>query len=204
MQADEGSELIIGFNREVNRELYLKHLNDKKLDAILNKEPVKKGDVFFLPARRLHAIGPGILLAEIQQTSDITYRIYDFDRKDASGKSRELHTELAVDSIDYSHHKSYRTEYAEAINQPSRIISCRYFTTNKLRLNRSLARNIIQLDCFVIYMCLEGACSVNSAGNDSVRLNMGETVLVPASLINYTLQPDPEATLLEVYIDNQS
>lgn len=204
MQADEGSELIIGFNRDVNREIYMKHLEEKKLMAILNTEPVKNGDIFFLPARRVHAIGPGILLAEIQQTSDLTYRIYDFDRVDADGKSRDLHTELAVEAIDYSHHRSYRTEYAALENQPAEVISCPYFTTNKLHLTRALLKDNEQLDCFVIYMCVEGLCKLTSEGNEDVDLQMGESLLVPASLTQYSMEPQPSAKLLEVYIKREA
>lgn len=202
MQADEGAELIIGFNREVDKEIYLKHLNEKKLMAILNTEPVKEGDVFFLPARRVHAIGAGILLAEIQQTSDVTYRIYDFDRKDSDGKERELHTELAVDSIDYSYHTNYRTEYAVLPGEPAELVSCPYFTTNKIDLDSPLMRDIALLDSFVIYMCVKGKCTISSPGNEDVDLHFGETVLIPASLVEYALEPNPTAELLEVFISN--
>ena len=200
MQADEGAELIIGFNREVNKDIYLKHLNEKKLMAILNTEPVKEGDVFFLPARRVHAIGSGILLAEIQQTSDVTYRIYDFDRVDADGKGRELHTELAVDSIDYHYHENYRTEYDDSDNSPSEIISCPYFTTRKLNIDQLCKKDIGQLDCFVIYMCVKGNCRIVSDGPEDVQISTGESLLVPATLSEYTLVPDAKAELLEVFI----
>ncbi|MBN1950492.1 MAG: class I mannose-6-phosphate isomerase [Bacteroidales bacterium] len=201
MQADEGAELIVGFNRDINKDIYLKHLNEKKLMSILNTEPVKNGDVFFLPARRVHAIGSGILLAEIQQTSDLTYRIYDFDRVDSNGKSRELHTELAVDSIDYTHQKNYRTDYRETENEPGLILSCPYFTTNKLKLSQKLPKDIAWLDCFVIYICVEGSCNILSDGNDVVSLSMGESLLIPASLTQYTIEPRASVDLLEVYIE---
>jgi mannose-6-phosphate isomerase len=156
MQAEKNSELMVGFNRKVSKDIYLKHLNEKKLTAILNSEPVTAGDVFFLPAGRVHAIGSGILLAEIQQTSDVTYRIYDFDRLDSTGNPRELHTDLALDAIDYNFYESYKTPYAEIPDSPVPVISCRYFTTNMLKLTKPCTRDNSWLDSFVIYICLEG------------------------------------------------
>jgi mannose-6-phosphate isomerase len=201
MQADEGAGLIVGFNRTVSKEVYLKHLAEKRLTAILNTEPVKEGDVFFLPAGRVHAIGSGILLTEIQQTSDITYRIYDFDRTDTDGKSRELHTELAVDSIDYSFHNDYKTSYSDVPGKPSKLVECKYFTVNKLSLDSPETKNTGELDCFVIYICVRGKCQLLTPGNKAVPLQMGESLLVPAALGHYTIEPDPGTQLLEVYID---
>ncbi len=201
MQADKGAELIVGFNREVNKELYLHHLNNKSLQEILNKEPVKDGDVFFLPAGRVHAIGSGILLAEIQQTSDVTYRIYDFDRRDENGNFRELHTDLALDAIDYSSYKNYRTHYSINGHKSSLLVSCNYFTTNILNLRSTIKKDIAQLDCFVIYMCLEGSGNLLSSQNENVPIKKGESVLLSASLIQYTIQPTEPMKLLEVYID---
>lgn len=201
MQADEGAELIIGFNREVTKEIYLKHLQEKNLLSILNTETVKEGDVFLLPAKRVHAIGSGILLAEIQQTSDVTYRIYDFDRKDADGKERDLHTELALDAIDYTFHNNYRTEYVEEDNKPSEIMNCQYFTCNKLSFDSPILKDIADLDSFVIYLCTGGICKFVSEGNEDVVLNKGESLLIPASLIQYTIETEEKTHLLEVYIN---
>jgi mannose-6-phosphate isomerase len=200
MQADDHAELIVGFNRKINKDIYLKHLNEKRLMAILNTEPVKEGDVFFLPSGRVHAIGAGILLAEIQQTSDVTYRIYDFDRKDADGNFRELHTELAVDAIDYSYHKSYRTDYAKVENTPDTIVQCSYFTTNQLNLTGRIERDISQLDSFVIYICLKGSCEIVLPDMEKTPVQRGETVLIPASVSLYEIIPENSADLLEVYI----
>jgi mannose-6-phosphate isomerase len=201
IQAEEGAELISGFNRKISKEIYLKHLNEKKLPAILNSEPVKPGDVFFLPAGRVHAIGSGILLAEIQQTSNVTYRIYDFDRRDADGNYRELHTDLALDAIDYKYYDNYRTRFIEKPDVPVNLISCKYFTTNKLRLSEQFTRDTSALDCFVIYMCIEGKCTISTSGNDDAQLELGETILIPASIISYAIKPDPATGLLEVYIE---
>lgn len=203
LQADERAELIVGFNREVSKEIYLKQLKDKKLMSILNAEPVKRGDVFFMPAGRVHAIGAGILLAEIQQTSDVTYRIYDFDRKDTDGNYRELHTDLAVDAIDYSYHPNYKSNYEELENIPSEIVSCQYFTTNKLNLNSPLSKDISNLDSFIIYMCIEGSCKINYYDDESVNLHKGESILIPASLVQYSLNPSEKVELLEVYFPSE-
>jgi mannose-6-phosphate isomerase len=176
LHADERAELIVGFNREVSKEIYLKHLKDKKLMSILNAEPVKKGDVFFMPAGRVHAIGAGILLAEIQQTSDVTYRIYDFERKDIDGNYRELHTDLAVDAIDYNYYPDYKSDYKEVDNAPSEIVSCKYFTTNKLNLSSVFSKDISQLDSFVIYMCIEGSCQIHYYEDETINLKKGDRV----------------------------
>jgi mannose-6-phosphate isomerase len=200
MQADKNAELIIGFNRDVNKETYLKHLEDKKLMAILNTEPVEPADVFFLPPKRVHAIGAGILLAEIQQTSDVTYRIYDFDRKDSDGNYRDLHTELAVDSIDYKHYSNYKTEYTLKDNEPSTLVNCQYFHTGKINLTQSIDKDIHHLDSFVIYLCTEGSCDIEYYDNEIVNISKGDTVLIPSSLTMYSLNPSPKAELLEVYV----
>lgn len=201
MQADKEAELIVGFNREIDSQTYLKNLRDKTLTSILNKEKVKEGDVLFLPAGRVHAIGAGILLAEIQQTSDVTYRIYDFDRCDSDGKPRELHTDLALDAIDYTCHSNFKTDYKGQINEPSEIVNCPYFTTNLINLNKPFQHNIENLDCFVIYMCLDGACKIKYHEKDTIGLKKGESVLIPASLEEYEIIPDKEVRLLEVYIE---
>jgi mannose-6-phosphate isomerase len=204
MQAEKNAELIVGFNRAIDKEIYLKHLQDRSLSEILNTVTVKQGDVFFLPAGRVHAIGAGILLAEIQQSSDITYRIYDFDRTDINGIHRELHTDLALDAIDFSYYKDFRTNYKETTNQLVTIVKSDFFTTNKLILTRTLERDMINLDCFVIYMCLEGSCRIIYNDIDKVDVSQGETTLIPASLAQYYIEPNTSVTLLEIYIDNET
>jgi mannose-6-phosphate isomerase len=201
IQADEKAELMVGFNREVNKQIYLQHLNNNTLTDILNRQPVKPGDVFFLPAGRVHAIGSGILLAEIQQTSDITYRIYDFNRRDADGKPRELHTEMAIDAIDFKFYSDYRTHYHNTKDFPSPVVACKYFTTNKLELTKTCLRDVSWLDSFVIYMCLEGDCIFSSEENEDVPIQKGETILMPASIDTFSIKPGLKCSLLEVFID---
>ncbi|WP_321318532.1 type I phosphomannose isomerase catalytic subunit [Labilibaculum sp.] len=199
IEADKGSELIVGFNQNISKEEYLAKLKEGKLEEILNNAPVKEGSCFFIPAGRVHAIGKGILLAEIQQTSDVTYRIYDFNRTDDAGNPRELHTELAVDAIDYSFEKKYETSYQTEINKTSELVRCPYFTTNILEFDKAQEKDYIELDSFVIYMCLEGEMII-TCGEDSLTVEKGESVLIPAIINNLTLTPKTKTKILEVYI----
>ncbi|MEQ9402275.1 MAG: mannose-6-phosphate isomerase [Cyclobacteriaceae bacterium] len=196
LQADEGATLISGFNREMNKEEYLQHFNSGQLTEILNEEKAKSGDVFYLPAGRVHTIGKGLLLAEIQQTSDITYRIYDFDRIDKDGNRRELHVDEALDAIDFNHYREYKTKYEEEVNAANGIISTPFFTTNKLVLTETFEMDRSSLDCFKIYICVKGNGVV--AGE---RLCFGEVLLVPAQFKSYTIEPEGTMELLETYIE---
>jgi mannose-6-phosphate isomerase len=199
IEADKGSELIVGFNQDISKEEYLAKLKEGKLEEILNNAPVKEGSCFFIPAGRVHAIGKGILLAEIQQTSDVTYRIYDFNRTDAAGNPRELHTELAVDAIDYSFEKKYETTYKTEANKSTELVHCPYFTTNILEFDKAQEKEYLQLDSFVVYMCLEGEMEIKY---DESVLNVakGESVLIPATINNLNLVPKTKTKILEVYI----
>lgn len=200
VQADEGSRLISGFNIEITKEEYLDYFNQGKIKEILNYESVKAGDVFFMPAGRVHAIGPGILLAEIQQTSDVTYRIYDWDRKDNNGNNRELHTDLAVDAIDYKFHKKYKTDYQARKNNSSRIVTCPYFTANLIDFDKNVEREYFDLDSFVIYMCLEGEAVIeHTRGKETIKT--GETILLPAIFERVNLKPMRNSKILEIFID---
>ncbi len=201
IQADKGANLISGFNKKVDKATYLEYLRSNKLAEILNYEPVKPGDVFFIPAGRVHAIGQGILLAEIQQTSDVTYRIYDFDRRDANGNTRQLHTDMAIDVIDFELYDKYKTDYNVKQNQVNPVISCQYFTTNLLEFNRKLQLDYATIDSFVIYMCLEGEFEIQDQHGQKTTVSQGETVLVPAVLENLVLTPGQKTKALEVYID---
>ena len=198
VNADAG--LISGFNKQITREEYLNHLNDGTLRKILSKIPVNKGDAFFIPAGRVHAIGAGILLAEIQQTSDITYRIYDWDRVDASGKPRELHNDLALDAIDYKYYDDVKTAYTDKDNTPVKIAQCQYFTTNKIVFTKMLERDYIEIDSFVIYVCCDGAFDIVYNDNEKIEVGKGQTVLLPAIFKNVKLIPKLSAEILEVYI----
>lgn len=194
------AELICGFKKEVSKEEYLKALAEGRLSEILNSEKSASGDCFFIPAGCVHAIGAGILLAEIQQTSDITYRIYDYDRRDAAGKSRELHTEQAVDVIDYKLHNGCKIQYEDKLNKTVGLVDCEYFTTRLLSFDATLARDFNIIDSFVIYIATEGSFDIIYNGNEKVTVNKGETVLIPAVLKEFKLSANGKAKALEVYI----
>ncbi len=198
-QADAGASLISGFNQPMTQERYLEAFEGGRLTEILNREQVQADDVFFLPAGRVHTIGKGLLLAEIQQTSDVTYRIYDFDRTDAEGNRRELHVEEALDAIDYRYHESYKTAYEPRENTPVELVSCPYFVTNRLDYREPVTRDYRGWDSFVIYVCVGGALTV-SYEEGEVALRQGEALLLPASLPEVTLVPDGHFNLLEARV----
>lgn len=199
MQADEKANLIVGFKKEVTPKEYVQHLKSKTLLDILNVDEVKKGDVYFIPTGRVHAIGAGVLLAEIQQTSDITYRVYDWDRPNPDGTFRELHTEEAIDAIDYSVKKTYKSEYSKQQNTSKEIVTCPYFTTNVLPIKGTISINHNNKDSFVIYMCVAGSVEFQYE-NKTEKLHFGETILVPASIKTILISSEEKAELLEVYI----
>lgn len=199
IQADENATITAGFNRQVTREEYLQLLNNNNLESILNTEKTVGGDVFFLPAGRIHAIGAGTLLAEIQQSSDITYRIYDYDRKDTAGKSRELHTGLALDAIDYNFYEKYKTDYSDKINDKVNLADCTYFHTNLYTIDKPLDMDFFGRDSFVIIICVDGKLNLEF-GNGMIDVSKGETVLIPAVIKNIYLTPQKKSRLLEVYV----
>jgi mannose-6-phosphate isomerase len=199
IDASDEAELISGFSQKTDAESYLEHLENKTLKEILNFEKVKKGDVFYMPAGRVHAIGPGILLAEIQQTSDTTYRIYDWDRIDAAGMHRELHTDEALDAIDFSIPDEYKTKYKIIKNKTSPIIDSPKFTTNIIELDQVLKKDFEELDSFVIYISVEGNTLVKWE-DDQILLKPGEAIIKPAILYDIELIPEISSKLLEVYI----
>ena len=199
-QADKGASLISGFNQPVDRETYLRKFQSGQLMDILNREVAGAGDVFFIPAGRVHTIGKGLLLAEIQQTSDVTYRIYDFDRVDANGQKRELHVEEALDAIDYNFYEQYKVPYDDRKNQPVKLVSCDYFTTNKISLDQLLERNYSDLDSFIIYICFDGSMILDYQ-KGKVVVKKGDAVLLPASLEHVKLIPEETCKILESYID---
>ncbi|MEM7299226.1 MAG: type I phosphomannose isomerase catalytic subunit [Bacteroidota bacterium] len=196
LQADSESTLIDGFSKDSNQTEYLSHLKSGMLEKILNREVVDERDVFYLPAGRVHTIGKGLLLAEIQQTSDLTYRIYDFDRVDKDGNKRELHTELALEAIDYRKPEQVKSAYENHPNQTNSIVSTPYFTTNKLVANQKIELNRKSIDCFKIYIGVGGSGSI--AGE---TISLGEVLLIPACMKEYTIEPDGELELLETYIE---
>ncbi len=200
IESDPGAELISGFNRELKKEDYISALNSGELKDILNYEKANPGDVFFMPAGRVHAIGSGILLAEIQQSSDVTYRIYDWDRRDSEGKARDLHTELALDVINFESQTDYRTDYKKILNKSVSIGECQYFSTNLIHFNKAVEKDFHLVDSFIVYLCVEGRVNIISAENQKTSIKKGESILIPAELKNIILLPDGEARVLETYV----
>jgi len=199
MQADENAELIVGFNKEVSKDEYEQHMKKDTLEEILNYEKVKEGDTFFINTGKIHAIGAGILLAEIQQTSDITYRVYDWNRKDKDGNTRELHTELALEAIDYEKKDDFIVAYSQDKNTVNKMVDCPYFTTNYLNIDTNTSFDISKRDSFSIYLCVSGAAEiVNEYGAETIK--KGETLLIPAKTEKIVINPFSKAKLLEVYI----
>lgn len=198
IQADNNAEINVGFKGNVTKEEYLQALGDGRITDLLNFEKVQKGDAFFINTGKVHAIGAGVLLAEIQQTSDITYRIYDWDRKDSNGVARELHTDLALDAIDFERKEDFRLDYEHKLNTSSNIAKCKYFTTNFLPIEGRVEMDYSHVDSFVIYMCVSGNASIE-IGKNSEEIRRGETVLIPA-INNQVTITSKETELLEVYI----
>ncbi len=198
MQADEDAELIIGFDEKLDENTYNNHLKANTILDVMHHETVKKGDTFYIPTGRVHAIGAGVLLAEIQQTSDVTYRIYDYDRVDLkTGEKRELHNDLAIDAIDFEVHSNYKTDYKQAVNTSNKLVHSPYFKTNYLNIKGNLAKDYTKLDSFVIYMCVNGSLQLH-ANNETYKLKKGETILLPATISKVNLNTD-EAEILEIY-----
>ena len=198
MDADPGAKLIVGFNKNVEKTEYIQSLEEGSLLDLMNYEEVSEGDTFFINTGKIHAIGAGVMLAEIQQTSDITYRVYDFDRKDKNGNLRELHTGLAVDAIDYEKKDDFKVDYPQDTNAVNGMVDCPYFKTNFLDLNGDMHQDVSQRDSFTIYMCVGGKATIaNDYG--SVSIKRGETVLVPAA--SSSVEINTQGTkLLEVTI----
>jgi mannose-6-phosphate isomerase len=197
LDAEEDARLLLGFNKSMNERSYMRYLSEKRIPEILHSEPVTRGDSFFIAPGTVHAIGAGVILAEIQQTSDITYRIYDWDRLGMDGKERELHTELALKAIDFDNLEP-RLRYDSTENTPNLICRSPYFETNYLQLSGYYQRDLSDLDSFVVYMCVYGDATF--VMNDrSVTVRIGETILIPAcaQFIEINTQ---SATFLEVYI----
>lgn len=198
IQANAGSKLVIGFNKAITADQYLKYVAEKKIFSILNYEKVKAGDAFLIEPGTVHTIGAGILLAEIQQTSDITYRIYDWDRVDDKGNSRDLHTDLAVEAINFKDKIEAKHHYSTFINALNPIVKCLFFITNFIHVVGEKELDYSEMDSFVIFMCVEGNGTI-SMGEHSEKLNFGETVLIPAT-VDKVMIVSKNCKLLEVTV----
>ena len=200
VDADEGARLRSGFAKQVTPAQYEASVEDNTITDLLAEYEIHPGDLFFLPAGRVHSIGAGAFIAEIQQTSDITYRIYDFNRKDANGNTRELHTELAKDAIDYTVLPDYRTHYQKAQDREVELVSCPYFTTSLYDLTRPETLDLASLDSFVVAICIEGRGTLTDDSGAAVPVHQGETVLIPASARSLAFMPDGGMKILTSWI----
>ena len=200
INSQKESKLVSGFNREINKTDYLNHVKQNELINILNFEKAKAGDVFYIPAGQVHSIGEGILLAEIQQTSDITYRIFDWNRQDQNGNLRELHTENAIDALDYSTKNNGKTEYTINKNSSSKILKSPFFETNIISFDKCIELDYNNLDSFVIFMCITGELELEYYESEKIKLTQGETILIPAVIEYLKLNPVTPSKLLEIYI----
>ena len=199
LQADKDAKLISGFETAVSKENFKRKVENNTIAELLNYVNVQAGDAFYIPAGRVHALGPGILLAEIQQTSDTTYRIYDWDRKGDDGKPRKLHLDDSLDAIDYRVTDRAKVDFQEVNNQTMPIVDEEYFTTNVLSFDSAIEKDYEELDSFVIYMVIEGSFQLKYP-NGHMDLFVGDTVLIPAITKKLELYPTPKAKILEIYI----
>lgn len=205
IDAQPGSFLYAGFKEQITPYEYRKRVQDGTITDVLAKHVVKPGDVFYLPAGRVHAICGGILLAEVQQSSDVTYRIFDYNRPGLDGKPRELHTELAAQALDFHVEDEYRTEYADDINRANQIVNSPYFSVRVTELTKPFHRNLIKYDSFIISMCIEGDCQIKVRDTDeTVLLREGNSCLIPAAIADYDVIPlSGKTRILDAYIDNK-
>lgn len=204
IKADEGAHLYAGFKQEITSEEYQQRIADGTITNVLADHNVKAGDVFYLPAGRIHAICGGILLAEVQQSSDVTYRIFDYNRPGMDGKPRELHTELAAKALDYHVIDNYRTEYTETSNKAVQIIDSPYFSVRIMEVSKQFHRNLRKYDSFIITMCIEGDCKIHvRSTGEEVLLKQGNSTLIPAAIADYDIIPQSGKTrILDAFIDN--
>lgn len=199
--SDEQARLYCGLKKRLTPDEYKQMVEDKTILDALAEYKVQDGDCFFIPAGRIHAIGSGCRLCEIQQTSDTTYRIYDYDRRDKDGHPRELHTDKAAECIDYTVCDDYRVHYTPGTNRPANLVTCPYFTTNVLQLDQSVTRDYSSLDSFVCLICLDGKGTLTElTDGHSTPLTQGELVMLPAASAG-KVKLDGNMRLLEVYIE---
>lgn len=200
VDATADAHLRSGLSKAITPDEYAQMIADNTICDALKDYSIKPGDVFFLPAGRIHSIGAGSFIAEIQQTSNVTYRIYDFNRKDKNGNTRELHTELSKDAIDYTVYDDYRTNYTPKENEPVELVTCPYFTTTVYDLTEKMSMDYSELDSFVIYICMEGACTVTDNEGNAISLQAGESVLFPATTRSLEVVPEGKVKFLETYV----
>lgn len=201
VSADKGAKLISGFSQQITSKEYKERVYDGTFADVLQSSEVQEGDVFYVPAGRVHGIGAGVFVAEIQQTSDITYRIYDYNRKDKDGKLRELHTTQAIEAINFNDiEDDFRTKYDELKNEPVELVASPYFTTSVYDMEEEISCDYSELDSFIIFICIQGSCRLIADGDEEISLTSGETILLPAAIQEVKIIPDGNVKLLETYV----
>jgi mannose-6-phosphate isomerase len=203
IDAEVDSHLIVGFNREISLEEYYRRIAEGTITEVLADHKVKPGDVFFIPAGCVHALCGGIMVAEVQQSSDVTYRIFDYNRPGLDGKPRELHTELAAEALNF-HVGNNRIDYDRKDNCAVKLIDYPDFSVSLMDLTKPIHRNMLNHDSFVISMCIDGDCIICERSTGAkTTLKKGSSVLIPASIADYDIIPlNGNSRLLEIYIDN--
>ncbi|MCR5678892.1 MAG: class I mannose-6-phosphate isomerase [Prevotella sp.] len=204
IKADKRAHLYAGFKQEITPYEYQKRVEDGSIVEVLADHEVKAGDVFYLPAGRVHAICGGIMLAEVQQSSDVTYRIFDYNRPGMDGKPRELHTQLAAKALDFHVEANYRTEYSEMANKAVQIIDTPYFDVRVTEMSKPFHRNLLKYDSFIITMCIEGDCTIRVRSTyEEILLKQGNSTLIPAAIADYDVIPlHGKTRILDAFIDN--
>ena len=199
--ADPGARLISGFSEQITPKEYKERVQNGTFAEVLQQCPIEPGDVFYVPAGRVHGIGAGAFVAEIQQTSDITYRIYDYHRRDAQGHLRELHTSQALDAINFADvQDDFRTHYDHVTNEPVEVVESPYFTTSVYDMTEEITCDYSELDSFIIFICVEGQCQLTDNEGNTLSLQAGETILLPATTQEVSIVPDGHVKLLETYV----
>ena len=203
LESEKDSKIYTGFKETVTKEMYEESLTNGRLPELINVESAEPGDTFFTPAGRIHAIGKGIVLVEIQQTSDLTYRISDWNRKSKGSVKRELHLDLALEAMDFNAAGKVKIRKDPELNKTENLVSCEYFITNILHFNAPVIKEYYLIDSFVVYICTDGEFQIKWDGN-SEKVSKGETVLLPAMIKEVILEPSGNAKLLEVFIDSDN
>ncbi len=203
MDAEPGAEIINGFSSDISREQFMDAVHRGTIGNIFNRMQAVPGSLYYIPAGTVHSIGKGCLVAEIQQASDITYRIFDYNRRDINGSLRSLHVDTAADAISYTKAAQPISGISEGRSSIN-AVDCSYFTSNVLRLCQPVEKDFPEIDSFIIYMCVDGSCAVHCDGCDAVDLRRGSAVLIPACISSACFHPgDTGATLLEVYVKGE-
>ncbi len=201
IDADQDATIKVGFSEQITPEEYEQRIAEDTITDVLDTHTIASGDLFFLPAGRIHSIGAGAFIAEIQQTSDVTYRIYDFNRTDSEGNPRELHTELSKLAINYEVLPEYRTLYAKEKNSEVMLAQCDYFTTKIYDLDAPFTCDYSSLDSFVVAICVEGGATLTSDDGAQSTIVKGEMVLMPSTTSSLSIEPNGSAKILTSYVE---